>query len=128
MGAVSIQLTPRSTAARTAPSERASSCGPQVSTQPAPPKIAEAAGVWYDEFSNLSEPIPVTAPARSLLTFDDGTAGTRWADGLNATEATVPATYDHPHFGRWAAATTKPRRQGASHMWGPCPIGSLRER
>src|SRR5918995_1652557 len=37
MGAVSIQLTPRSTAARTAPSERASSCAPQVSTQPAPP-------------------------------------------------------------------------------------------
>src|SRR5215207_4664990 len=60
-----------------------------------PARIAEAAGVWYDEFSNLPEPIPVTAPADSLLACDDGAAGTRWADGLNATEATVLATYNH---------------------------------
>jgi beta-galactosidase len=43
----------------------------------------------------------------------DATA-TRWADGLTVTGADVLVEYDHPHFGRWPAVTT--RRHGAGRI------------
>ncbi|GIF00450.1 beta-galactosidase [Paractinoplanes rishiriensis] len=70
-----------------------------------PARLAEAAGAWYDEFSNLSTEVPVDGL--------DGRA-TRWVDGLTVTDATVVARYDHPHFGRWPAITT--RRVGAGRI------------
>ncbi|MBE8474952.1 beta-galactosidase [Streptomyces justiciae] len=80
----------------------------------APGRLAEHAGVSYDEFSNLAQDIPVRpAPGSPLHLPADATA-TRWADGLTVADADVLAGYDHPHFGRWPAATT--RRHGAGRI------------
>lgn len=70
---------------------------PKLERQPA--GLAEAAGVWYDEFSNLVTPLAVTGQLR-------GTARSL-VEGLIADGAEVIASYEHPHFGRWAAATTR---------------------
>jgi beta-galactosidase len=76
-----------------------------------PARLADAAGVWYDEFSNLPEPVEVTAEP-DTLDLPDGAAATRWIDGLQPEGATVLATYRHPHFGRWPAITTQAVGQG----------------
>ncbi|HEY0616244.1 MAG TPA: beta-galactosidase, partial [Kribbella sp.] len=67
-----------------------------------PARLSEAAGVWYDEYSNLSSDLPVRA-AGSSLDLDEAAAGTRWVDGLQTTDAEVLAGYEHQHFGRWPA-------------------------
>ncbi|TPQ17513.1 beta-galactosidase [Streptomyces sporangiiformans] len=77
-----------------------------------PARLAEAAGVMYDEFSNLGTPLavqgtdafPLPAEARAL----------HWADGLQPQGAEPLATYDHPHFGRWPVLTT--HRHGAGRI------------
>jgi beta-galactosidase len=94
-------------------------------TEVMPARMAEAAGVWYDEFSNLSESLPVIAPADSPLVLDDDAQGTRWADGLNVKEAEVLATYDHSHFSRWAAATTRAHGAGRITYVGTIPNRDL---
>ncbi|MEU9892276.1 beta-galactosidase [Streptomyces phaeochromogenes] len=73
-------------------------------TEEQPGRLAEAAGVTYDEFSNLgtglgvhgTDSLPLSGEARAL----------HWVDGLRPRGADTLATYDHPHFGRWPAATT----------------------
>ncbi|GAB2588088.1 beta-galactosidase [Streptomyces capparidis] len=79
-----------------------------------PARLADAAGVSYDEFSNLSGPLPVHAADGGPLTVPDGAHATRWVDGLRPEDARALAHYDHPHFGRWPAATT--RRYGAGRI------------
>ncbi|WP_405867744.1 beta-galactosidase [Streptomyces sp. NBC_01515] len=82
--------------------------------EPAPGRLAEAAGVAYDEFSNLAGTVPVRAvPGGPLEVPADATA-THWAEGLTVVDADVLATYEHPHFGRWPAVTT--RRHGAGRV------------
>ena len=82
--------------------------------EPAPGRLVEAAGVQYDEFSNLTGQVPVrSAPGGPLDLPEDATA-THWAEGLTVTDADVLAAYEHPHFGRWPAVTT--RRHGAGRV------------
>ncbi|TQE32227.1 beta-galactosidase [Streptomyces ipomoeae] len=83
-------------------------------TEPAPGRLVEAAGVQYDEFGNLAREIPVRPAPGSPLRLPEGAAATRWADGLTVDDADVLATYEHPHFGRWPALTT--RRHGAGRV------------
>ncbi|MFJ6739685.1 beta-galactosidase [Streptomyces sp. NPDC091279] len=80
----------------------------------APGRLTEAAGVWYDEFSNLTRPVPVRAVPGGRLALPEGAMATHWADGLTVTDAEPLVTYDHPHFGRWPAITT--RRHGAGRV------------
>ncbi|GAA0672521.1 beta-galactosidase [Kitasatospora atroaurantiaca] len=82
--------------------------------EPAPARLVGAAGVWYDEFSNLSADLPVRAAPGSPLTLPPGSTATRWVEGLTAADATALVEYDHPHFGRWPAVTT--RRHGAGRV------------
>jgi beta-galactosidase len=84
-----------------------------------PARLAEAAGAWYEEFNNLSADLPVLP--RTGLALPDGAAGTRWADGLIADGAEVVAGYDHPHFGRFAAVTTRPHGRGRVTYVGTIP-------
>ncbi|MGW0706314.1 beta-galactosidase [Streptomyces sp. NPDC002643] len=83
-------------------------------TEPAPGRLTEAAGVQYDEFSNLTGEIPVRPAPDSPLRLPEGAGATRWADGLTVVDAEVLASYEHPHFGRWPALTT--RRHGAGRV------------
>ena len=82
--------------------------------EPAPGRLVEAAGVQYDEFSNLAQEVPVESASGGPLDLPEGSTATRWADGLTVTDAEVLATYDHPHFGRWPAVTT--RRHGSGRV------------
>ncbi|MDC2956847.1 beta-galactosidase [Streptomyces gilvifuscus] len=81
---------------------------------PAPGRLADAAGVTYDEFSNLHQAVPVHPAPGSPLRLPDTATATQWVEGLTVTDAEVLAGYDHPHFGRWPAVTT--RRHGAGRI------------
>ncbi|EWM10061.1 beta-galactosidase [Kutzneria sp. 744] len=82
--------------------------------EPAPARLVDAAGVSYDEFSNLRQDVPVRAADGGALDVPAGATATRWIDGLTATDAQTLVEYDHPHFGRWPAVTT--RRHGAGRV------------
>ena len=91
----------------------------------APARIGAAAGVGYDEYSNISEAVAVTAPPASPLAAADGASGEHWIDALVADGAEVLAGYDHPHFGRWAAVTTRRHGQGRITVVGTVPGSAL---
>jgi beta-galactosidase len=52
-------------------------------------------------------------------------AATRWVDGLTVEDADVLAGYDHPHFGRWPAITTRRHGRGRVTTVGTVPDRSL---
>lgn len=86
-----------------------------------PAGLAAAAGVRYDEFSNLSDEVPVRAAGGSSLELGDDAAATRWSDGLQVDGADVLAGYEHPHFGRWPAITTRAHGDGRITYVGTVP-------
>ena len=88
---------------------------PRLDVQPA--GLADAAGVVYDEFSNLLEPVPVTGALTG--------AATGLIEGLIPDGAHVIASYEHPHFGRWAAATTTDFGSGRITYLGSLPDREL---
>jgi beta-galactosidase len=90
-----------------------------------PARLAKAAGAWYEEFATLNADLPVQAAEGSSLTLPDAAAGTRWADGLYADGAEVLAGYDHPHYGRFAAITTKLHGHGRITYVGTIPNTEL---
>jgi Beta-galactosidase trimerisation domain len=80
-----------------------------------------AAGVWFDEYSNLSDDVPISSVAGSSFKVPAGAAGTRWFEALQPDGAEVLAGYRHPHFGRWAAVTTKQYEFGRITYVGTLP-------
>jgi beta-galactosidase len=94
-------------------------------TQPA--RLARAAGVRYDEYSNLATEVPVRAPDGATLRLPDQAAGTRWADGLQVDGAQVLVEYLHPHFGQWPAATTREYGAGRVTYVGTVPSPGFAE-
>ncbi|WP_411111692.1 beta-galactosidase [Streptomyces sp. c-19] len=89
--------------------------------EPGPARLVAAAGVSYDEFSNLSADLPLRAVQGSPLTLSEGATATRWVDGLVVGDATVLAEYDHPHHGRWPAVTTHSHGAGRVTCVGTVP-------
>ncbi|MGW2610701.1 beta-galactosidase [Streptomyces mirabilis] len=79
-----------------------------------PARLVQAAGVRYDEFSNLHADVPLRTAPDSPLQLPADAVATRWVEGLAVEDADVLAEYDHPHFGRWPAVTT--RRHGAGRV------------
>ncbi len=92
--------------------------------QVAPAHLASAAGTWYDEFSNLADAIPVTSSDASFP-VPESASGTRWVDALTLDGADALATYEHPHFGRWPAITTRAHGSGRVTMVGTVPNPDL---
>jgi beta-galactosidase len=90
---------------------------PKLDRQPA--GLAAAAGASYAEFSNLAKPVPVTG---RLAGTAEGLI-----EGLTTEEAEVLAGYDHPHFRRWPAITTKPHGAGRITYVGTLPGLDLAE-
>jgi beta-galactosidase len=98
-----------------------------------PAFLTAAAGVWYDEFSNLAVPVPLSGA--DWLPVD--AAGTLWADGLHVADTEgngsdsdadaagehteVLATYEHPHFARFPAITTRLHGAGRVTYVGTVP-------
>lgn len=82
-----------------------------------PAFLTEAAGLFYDEFSNLSSPLIVENGQQASTNGFDAPAGataTLWADGVIPVDTEVLATYVHPHFGKFPAITT--RKHGAGRV------------
>jgi beta-galactosidase len=91
-----------------------------------PAFLDQAAGLSYDEFSNLNHPIKV----EGADWIPEGAQATLWADGLKVDDAeagtrktttTVLATYDHPHFARFPAITTREHGAGRVTYVGTVP-------
>jgi beta-galactosidase len=89
--------------------------------EPAPGRLVEAAGVQYDEFSNLVQEVPLRSSPGGPLDLPEGATATRWADGLTVNDAEVLVQYDHPHFGRWPAVTTRRHGEGRVTTVGTIP-------
>ena len=89
--------------------------------EPAPGRLTEAAGVQYEEFSNLTAPLPVHAAPGSPLSLPPTATATRWVDALTVQDAEVLAGYDHPHFGHWPAVTTRRHGRGRVTCVGTVP-------
>lgn len=90
-----------------------------------PARLADIAGAWYDEFSNLRAPVRVVSAAEFPVPED--AVATRRVDGLRPDGATVLARYDHPHFGRWPTITTHAVGDGRVTCIGTVPGQSLAE-
>ena len=97
-----------------------------------PARLHEAAGVWYDEYSNIDNDIAVVAcpqppGAVPVLRLGPEAMATRWVDGLVATTATVLVTYEDRHFRRWPAITTHTCGTGRITVFGTVPNTALAE-
>ncbi|KAB8192082.1 LacI family DNA-binding transcriptional regulator [Nonomuraea phyllanthi] len=89
-------------------------------------RLNNAAGVHYDEFGNLTRDLPVRAAPGSPLDLPEGASATCWVDGLTVlSDADVLATYEHPHFGRWPAITTRRHGRGRVTYVGTVPGRAL---
>ncbi|WP_158850200.1 beta-galactosidase [Saccharothrix deserti] len=89
--------------------------------EPAPGRLVDAAGVRYDEFSNLRREVPVRAVPDGPFGLPENATATQWADGLTVVDADVLVEYDHPHFGRWPAVTTRRHGEGRVTYVGTVP-------
>lgn len=89
----------------------------------APSGFSDDAGVWYEEFSNLAEPLRIRTSDTFIVR--EGSRATQWADGLIVDGAEVLATYDHPELSRFAAITTKGVGDGRITYVGTVPNPSL---
>ncbi|MFZ1410358.1 MAG: beta-galactosidase [Micropruina sp.] len=84
----------------------------------APAVLGEAAGVHYEEFSNLREPLPLTSSGMQL---SPGAKATYWADGVLVDDAEVLAGYQHPYLGRFPTVTTRAHGEGRITYVGTIP-------
>ncbi len=89
----------------------------------APSRLRGAAGIRYEEFSNLAEAVPVIADGAMTLS-EDATAQL-WADGLIAEGAETLVRYQHPRFGHFAAVATHAHGRGRVTTVGTVPSPAL---
>ena len=89
-----------------------------------PARLADAAGVHYQEFSNLNAAVPLTAASPDFA-LTPGAVATAWVDGLIASDGDqggqVLVRYDHPHFGQFPAVVTQVHGAGRITTVGTVP-------
>jgi len=85
-----------------------------------PARLAGAAGVSYQEISNLGAPVAVRSAGRGLV-LPEAARATGWVDGLLPDGAEVLAGYEHPHHGRFAAVTSAAHGAGRVTTVGTVP-------
>ena len=85
----------------------------------APPGLADPAGVWYEEYSNLDAPIALTGSA--TFSLSEGSRATRWLDSLILDGADQLVGYDHAEFGRFPAITSRASGAGRVTYVGTVP-------
>jgi beta-galactosidase len=88
----------------------------------APPRLSDAAGVRYDEYSNIESDIAVSG-TEELATRS--AAARLWVDGLISDGAETLATYEHPRFGDFPAVTTNRFGDGRITVVGTVPSPEL---
>ncbi|MDR0286015.1 MAG: beta-galactosidase [Propionibacteriaceae bacterium] len=98
--------------------------GARVLSVPKPAGLVDLAGLTYQELSNLQAPLRVMGSA-DFAVPPDATAD-RWVEGLlPAAGADVLATYDHPHFGQYAAIVSHQAGAGRVTTVGTLPSRGL---
>lgn len=85
-----------------------------------PARLSEAAGVWFQEYSTLTAPLPVEATGSTLELGPDAVARD-WLDCLVPAGAEVLAAPVHPHFSRFAAVTSNEAGAGRITVVGGVP-------
>ncbi len=93
-------------------------------TETKPALLADAAGVRFQEFSNLRSPVDVR-PAGDDLPVGPDAHATRWVDLLESDGAKTLLEYDHPQFGRFPAVTTTEHGEGRITTVGTVPDPGL---
>jgi beta-galactosidase len=93
-------------------------------TEVKPALLSDAAGVRYQEFSNLLQPVPVTSESDGF-DLSAGSAATDWSDGLVSEGGKIILGYDHPHFGQFPAAVTSEHEDGRITTVGTLPNPAL---
>jgi len=89
-----------------------------------PSLLAEAAGVSYQEFANLSAPVPVKS-VDPCVEVPAGACGTGWLDCLVPNGADVLVGYDDPFAGAWPAVVTAGYGKGRITTVGTVPDAAL---
>jgi beta-galactosidase len=89
----------------------------------APAVLGDAAGIHYDEYSNLSAPLGVRATGE--LELEAGAAGEAWVDVLEVDDAEVLAEYDETELGARNAVTSRPFGRGRVTYVGTVPNPAL---
>jgi beta-galactosidase len=84
-----------------------------------PGRLAEAAGVRYQEFANLGAPVPVRGTGGFEL--PQGAQATGWVDALLPGGAEVLAEYEHPHHGAFPAVVSAAHGAGRVTTVGTVP-------
>jgi beta-galactosidase len=90
-----------------------------------PGRLREAVGASYAEYTNLAAPVPLRAGTNDGFVLPEGAAATAWADALVPEGAETLMGYEHPHLGRWAAATTRAHGRGRVTYVGTLPDRAL---
>jgi beta-galactosidase len=85
-----------------------------------PAHLADGGGVRYQEFSNLSEPLPVVAES-DAINLSEGATATGWVDQLISDGAKVIVGYEHPHFGRFPSVVSSEYGRGRITTVGTVP-------
>ncbi|HET9646798.1 MAG TPA: beta-galactosidase [Microlunatus sp.] len=93
-------------------------------TEVKPAHLADAAGVRYQEFSNLNHPLPVVVESEGFG-LSPSSASTDWVDGLIIEGSTVVLGYDHPHFRKFPAVVTTEHGAGRITVVGTVPNPAL---
>jgi beta-galactosidase len=93
-------------------------------TEVKPAHLADAAGVRYQEFSNLSQPVPVTRESDGFDLSTDA-AAIDWSDGLVSEGSKIVLGYDHPHFGQFPAVVSTEHGDGRITTVGTVPNADL---
>ena len=91
----------------------------------APAVLADAAGVHYEEYSNIDVPLPVHAADPGALELEPGAAGTAWVDVLQVDDAEVWARFSPTEFGADAAVTSRQHDAGRVTYVGTVPNPEL---
>ncbi len=89
----------------------------------APDRLAEAAGITYEEFSTVQRPVGVLGDAG--FEPDAGASGRHWVDGIQPHGAETLARYDHPWFSTFPAITRNRHGRGLVTTVGTVPDPSL---
>ena len=88
-----------------------------------PALLSDAAGVSYQEFTNLAGPVPVRSVDGALDL--SGAHATEWADSLVVAGAEVIVEYEHPFVGTWPAVVTAAHGEGRVTTVGTVPDANL---
>jgi beta-galactosidase len=89
-----------------------------------PALLSAAAGVSYQEFTNLPVPVPVRSVG-GALDLPSGAHATGWADALVVAGAEPIVLYEHPFVGTWPAVVTAAHGEGRITTVGTVPDAGL---